>query len=103
MKSISEITNENIVSQVNEYHLMVSEILTGMDAGITSLRRENSELRAKLDEISAQIAGFKKEQGTSANLMLIIQKEVATLMAKHDALKEFTEQGFTQLFRLKND
>lgn len=102
MKSLSEITNETIKDQFNEYHLMVSEILTGMDAEITSLRNENSSLKLKIDVTLENATTQEREMNELRNKIRILQKEVVTLMAKHDSLKDYTEHGFTQAFR-RND
>ncbi len=49
MKSLSNITNENIKDQLNEYHLMVSEILTGIDTEVTTLKNGQIKVdRAKI-------------------------------------------------------
>lgn len=99
MKSFSEITNEIIKDQLNEYHTMVSEILSGMDAELTSLRNENSALRASIDQLFANAAVKETEAGEIRNRIRILQKEVVILMAKHDSLKDYTEHGFMQVFR----
>ncbi len=103
MKSLSEITNETIKDQLNEYHIMVSEIFSGMDAELTSLRNENSLLRTGLNEILAQSKEKEVEAEELRNRVRILQKEVIILMAKHDSLKDYTEHGFAQVFRRNSD
>lgn len=103
MKSLSEITNETIKEQINEYHIMVTEILSGMDAGMTSLKNENLSLRDELSKIRMKLQEKETETGQLRENVRILRKEVLALMAKQDALKDYTEHGFAQLFRRYSD
>lgn len=49
MKNISEITNDKIKDQINEYHLMVAEILSGFDAELVSVRNGSKGIKRKVE------------------------------------------------------
>lgn len=99
MKNISEITNEKIKDQINEYHLMVAEILSGFDAELVSVKNGNADIERKVEGLSADFAKYSEEFTDLKANVQIIRNEVILLMAKFDELKEFTEQGFNHILR----
>lgn len=99
MKNVSEITNEKIKDQINEYHLMVAEILSGFDTELVSVKNGSAELERKVAGLSAEFAKNSQEFADLKANVKIIRNEVILLMAKFDELKEFTEQGFNHILR----
>lgn len=102
MKSLSNITNENIKDQLNEYHLMVSEILTGIDTEVTALKNGQLKVDRRLDDLDPAVLQTKIEIAGIKESLRILKKEVVSLMAKVDQLKEFTENGFNLVLRRIN-
>jgi len=99
MKNISEITNEKIKAQINEYHLMVAEILSGFDAELVSVKNGSANIERKFAGLSTDFAKYSEEFTDLKANVQIIRNEVILLMAKFDELKEFTEQGFNHILR----
>ncbi|GAB1348704.1 hypothetical protein MASR1M107_09160 [Ignavibacteriales bacterium] len=99
MKNIAEITNDSIKDQLNEYHLMVAEILSGFDAELVSLKNGNADTESKVSGLTADSEKNAEEITGLKQSMQIIRNEVILLMAKFDELKEFTEQGFNHILR----
>jgi len=90
MKNIAEITNDSIKDQLNEYHLMVAEILSGFDAELVSLKNGNADTESKVSGLTADSEKHAEEITGLKQSMQIIRNEVILLMAKFDELKEFT-------------
>lgn len=99
MKNISEITNEKIKDQINEYHLMVAEILSGFDTELVSVKNGSANIERKFVGLSTDFAKYSEEFTDLKANVQIIRNEVILLMAKFDELKEFTEQGFNHILR----
>jgi predicted nuclease with TOPRIM domain len=102
MKSLSNITNDNIKDQLNEYHLMVSEILTGIDTEITALRNGQIKIGQKVEVLDPAVIQTNKEIAGIRENLRILEKEVVSLMAKFDELKEYAENGFNLVLRKIN-
>ena len=102
MKSLSNITNDNIKDQLNEYHLMVSEILTGIDTEITALRNGQIKIGQKVEVLDPAVIQTNKEIAGIRENLRILEKEVVSLMAKFDELKEYVENGFNLVLRKIN-
>ena len=103
MKSLSNITNDNIKDQLNEYHLMVSEILTGIDTEITALRNGQIKIGQKVEVLDPAVIQTNKEIAGIRENLRILEKEVVSLMAKFDELKEYAENGFNLVLRKINE
>jgi len=99
MKNISEITNEKIKDQITEYHLMVAEILSGIDAELVSVRNGSTDIERMVAGLTADFAKKTEEITGLKQSLQVIRNEVILLMAKFDELKEFTEQGFNHILR----
>ena len=81
---------------------MVSEILTGIDTEITALNNGQIKIEKKVEvldpaviQTNAEIAGIREN-------LRILEKEVVSLMAKFDELKEYAENGFNLVLRKIN-
>ena len=81
---------------------MVSEILTGIDTEITALKNGQIKIEQKVEvldpaviQTNAEIAGIREN-------LRILEKEVVSLMAKFDELKEYVENGFNLVLRKIN-
>lgn len=102
MKSLSNITNDNIKDQLNEYHLMVSEILTGIDTEITALKNGQIKIDQKVEVLNPAFIQTNTEIAGIRENLRILEKEVVSLMAKFDELKEYAENGFNLVLRKIN-
>lgn len=102
MKSLSNITNDNIKDQLNEYHLMVSEILTGIDTEITALKNGQIKIGQKVEVLDTAVIQTNTEIAGIRENLRILEKEVVSLMAKFDELKEYAENGFNLVLRKIN-
>lgn len=102
MKSLSNITNDNIKDQLNEYHLMVSEILTGIDTEITALKNGQIKIDQKVEVLNPAFIQTNTEIAGIRENLRILEKEVVLLMAKFDELKEYVENGFNLVLRKIN-
>ncbi len=103
MKSLSNITNDNIKDQLNEYHLMVSEILTGIDTEITTLQNGQIKIGQKVEVLDPAVIQTNTEIAGIKENLRILEKEVVSLMAKFDDLKEYAENGFNLVLRKINE
>ncbi|MBK6680672.1 MAG: hypothetical protein IPG53_11895 [Ignavibacteriales bacterium] len=103
MKSLSNITNDNIKDQLNEYHLMVSEILTGIDTEITALQNGQIKIEQKVEVLDPAVIQTNTEIAGIRENLRILEKEVVSLMAKFDELKEYAENGFNLVLRKINE
>ena len=100
-ESLKSIRAEDMKDQINEYHLMVAEVLSALDAQLVKMQSEiqaltNNVTKAQSDEARAEISALKSGQQ-------VLQLELARTMAKLDSLKEYVEQGFNQLWKRLND
>jgi len=77
MPSIKDITGENLKAQINEYHVLVAEVLGGMSAEITSHSNRMDEMEKLLLKMSEQLEGLHQ-----ANRLLL--KEVMSLRGCQD-------------------
>jgi predicted nuclease with TOPRIM domain len=102
MKSLSNITNDNIKDQLNEYHLMVSEILTGIDTEITALKNGQIKIGQKVEVLDPAVIQTNTETAGIRENLRILEKEVVSLIAKFDELKEYAENGFNLVLRKIN-
>lgn len=102
MKSLSNITNDNIKDQLNEYHLMVSEILTGIDTEITALKNGQIKIEQKVEVLDPAVIQTNTDLAGIKENLRILEKEVVSLMAKFDELKEYVENGFNLVLRKIN-
>jgi|GEM_PF-1923528 predicted nuclease with TOPRIM domain len=103
MKSLSNITNDNIKDQLNEYHLMVSEILTGIDTEITALKNGQIKIEQKVEVLDPAVIQTNTDLAGIRENLRILEKEVVSLMAKFDDLKEYAENGFNLVLRKINE
>lgn len=103
MKSLSNITNDNIKDQLNEYHLMVSEILTGIDTEITALKNGQIKIEQKVEVLDPAVVQTNTDLAGIRENLRILEKEVVSLMAKFDELKEYAENGFNLVLRKINE
>ena len=103
MKSLSNITNDNIKDQLNEYHLMVSEILTGIDTEITALKNGQIKIGQKVEVLDPAVIQTNTEIAGIKENLRILEKEVVSVMAKFDELKEYAENGFNLVLRKINE
>ncbi len=103
MKSLSNITNDNIKDQLNEYHLMVSEILTGIDTEITALKNGQIKIEQKVEVLDPAVIQTNTDLAGIRENLRILEKEVVSVMAKFDELKEYAENGFNLVLRKINE
>lgn len=82
---------------------MVSEILTGIDTEITALKKGQIKLGQKVEVLDPAVNESKNEIAGIKENLRILEKEVVSLMAKFDELKEFTENGFNLVLRKINE
>ncbi len=77
MASFSEVTIEGVKNQLNEYHLMVAEILSGIDTEVTTL--QNSLLEDK-ENYKFEISSLRDEIESLKRSVKILQIEMSKLL-----------------------
>lgn len=77
MSSFSELTIDKLKDQLNEYHLMVSEILSGIDAEVTT---QKNMLILNKEKYECEISNLKDEIQSLNRSVTILQIEVSKLL-----------------------
>ena len=72
MPSIGEITGDDLKAQLNEYHVLVAEVIGGISAEITAQTNRLTTLESHVSKLSEDIAGLQE-----ANRLLL--REVMAL------------------------
>jgi hypothetical protein len=72
MPKVGEVTKDDLKAQLNEYHVLVVEIIGGMSAQITTISNRLFEIESKLAKYSDDNAALQE-----SNRLLI--KEVLSL------------------------
>lgn len=82
---------------------MVSEILTGIDTEITTLQNGQIKIGQKVEVLDPAVIQTNTEIAGIKENLRILEKEVVSLMAKFDDLKEYAENGFNLVLRKINE
>lgn len=92
--SFESLSGENLINQFNDYQLVVSEVLGGMDAEITRINNTLVALGKRIGEIEVKLSGsslqFKQGQ-VDRNDNLITHLELAKLLARVDELEKLSK------------
>jgi hypothetical protein len=95
MMSFESATGENLINQFNDYQLVVSEVLGGMDAEITIIGNTLAALGNRISEIEVKLSGssLQLNQGkVDKNDNLITHLELAKLLARVDELEKLSKR-----------
>jgi hypothetical protein len=72
MPSIGEVTGDDLKAQLNEYHVLVAEVIGGMSAELTAQTKRITALESHVSKLSEDLAGLQE-----ANRLLL--REVMAL------------------------
>lgn len=92
--SFDSVSGENLINQFNDYQLVVSEVLGGMDAEITKINNILAALGNRISSIEVKLSGSSLQliQGqVDRNDILITHLELAKLLARVDELEKLSK------------
>lgn len=72
MPRIGEVTGDDLKAQLNEYHVLVAEVIGGMSAEVTAQANRLTTLKSQVSKLSEDLAGLRE-----ANRLLL--REVIAL------------------------
>lgn len=72
MPRIGEVTGDDLKAQLNEYHVLVAEVIGGLSAEVTAQANRLTALESHVSTLSEDVAGLKE-----ANRLLL--REVMAL------------------------
>ena len=72
MPRIGEVTGDDLKAQLNEYHVLVAEVIGGMSAEVTAQTNRLTALESHVSKLSKDLAGLQE-----ANRLLL--REVMAL------------------------
>lgn len=72
MPRIAEVTGDDLKAQLNEYHVLVAEVIGGISAELTAQTNRVAALESQTSKLSEEIAGLQE-----ANRLLL--REVMAL------------------------
>ncbi len=94
-KTLKTIKTDDIKDQINEYHLLVGEILTSFDQKLTLLTNNISSITGKNVELITP--STSEEFSQINNKIRILELEISRLMLSIEKLKSSTDAGFSKL------
>lgn len=72
MPRIGEVTGDDLKAQLNEYHVLVAEVIGGVSAEVTTISNRLNTVESRVSKLSEDMAGLQE-----ANRLLL--KEVMAL------------------------
>jgi len=92
--TINSLTSQDLVDQFNDYQLVVSEVLGGMDAEMTRIAKGLSNFEKRIAQIEGrlQLPNHSADDAPLDSKHMITQLELAKLLARVDELEKIVRK-----------
>lgn len=96
---MDDFAQSTLKSQLNDYHLLVAEVLTGMDAELTSLRNRLDTIAGPPARVASSAGALNMETRLQAleERQRIVEIEVVHLKSRLDAIQTGTQHMLRSL------